>query len=230
MVNIFLGKRKTLLSFPFTKRELFDYVIAICGLTIAFFIATSGGYMMFLFIMIGLYSLDVVLILLLISFIGVLTGFALHETAHKLTAMYYGARAKFIASYYGILFAILTSFFFVVFAAPGAVAIDPYSGRPLQRNELGKTALAGPLVNIIIGALFLLLMTLFGVSTFAWMYYVAFINIFLGLFNLTPGSPFDGGHVFLYSRKVWGVVFVAAAVSVAVLITYPILFGSALAI
>jgi Zn-dependent protease len=95
---------------------------------------------------------------------------ALHELGHALMAMHFGIRTRSITLY-------------------------PFGGiAALEREPLGRAelwiALAGPLVNFGLGGLGLALMGIVpGAGVFAA------LNVGMGLFNLLPAFPMDGGRV-----------------------------------
>lgn len=87
----------------------------------------------------------------------------------------------------------------------------PVEGRNLRnpRRDMIFVALAGPGTNFVLATLAALLLAavfsgsvprqseLYTVSGFAFLSLVSFVqvNVFLGIFNLIPLPPFDGGHV-----------------------------------
>ncbi|MDI6855821.1 MAG: site-2 protease family protein, partial [Candidatus Thermoplasmatota archaeon] len=83
-----------------------------------------------------------------IALLAVATGFLLHELMHKLVAQKYGCWAEYRAFPFGLVLALLMSAAGFVFAAPGAV----YIMGSITKKENGKISLAGPLINIVIGA------------------------------------------------------------------------------
>lgn len=137
---------------------------------------------------------------LIISLVVVGTGFLLHEMGHKLVAQKYKYFAEFRSFDEMLFLAVILSFFGFVFAAPGAVMIG---GRNIKLHHNGKISAAGPLVNIVLGLLFLVLMyTTSGfVSTIG--FWGARINAWLALFNLIPVWVFDGAKIFKWSKAVW---------------------------
>ncbi len=132
-------------------------------------------------------------------------GFVLHELAHRAVAKHYGAQAHYEAWTWGLLLALLMALTFgFVFAAPGAVYIY---GRRLTQEQDGLIALAGPLTNLVLALLFILLMPALGsVATLG-----AKVNLFLGFFNLIPIFPMDGQKVYAWSKPAWLAAFAALA-------------------
>jgi Zn-dependent protease len=135
------------------------------------------------------------------------TGFILHELAHKYVAQEYGLWAEFRLNLTGVLLTALSVFSPLKFIAPGAVVI---SGLP-DRDKMGRTALAGPIVNIIIAIVLLAVMPALGsTSIFQAVLAGAAINSFLAVFNLIPFAIFDGRKVYVWNRRFWAVTFVIA--------------------
>lgn len=149
------------------------------------------------------------------------SGFILHEMAHKLVAIYYGAKARFRMWTQGIIFMLITSVFGFLFAAPGAVYI--YS-KKITRSQNGMISIAGPVFNIILMAFFIVLQIVapvtlyfsflthlgaqlggFGIVNGAlhvWQFGVA-MNLLLAMFNMIPAFPLDGSKVYGWSRALW---------------------------
>ena len=145
---------------------------------------------------------------LIISAIAVGTGFIFHEIAHKVVAQRFGCFAEFRANMSMLIFALFLAFITrnFVFAAPGAVMISGYVNQRLN----GKISIAGPLTNLVLAVLFLLL----GM----WSSYVGFeflgrvfgygfmINTWIGLFNLIPFGNFDGIKILNWNRVYYGLI------------------------
>ena len=77
-------------------------------------------------------------------FAAVMTGFLLHELAHKWMAQKYGCWAEYRGNRNGLLLALLMGAFGFLIAAPGAVMV---AGHVTPRQH-GHIAAVGPLTNI----------------------------------------------------------------------------------
>jgi Zn-dependent protease len=136
------------------------------------------------------------------------TGFILHELAHKYVAQGYGLWAEFRLNLTGVLLTALSVFSPLKFIAPGAVMISGAA----DRDSMGRTALAGPVVNVVITTVLLALIPALGAEL--WLFDAilagASINSFLAVFNLIPVSIFDGRKVYVWNRKLWGILFAIA--------------------
>jgi len=132
------------------------------------------------------------------------SGFILHEMAHKLVAIYFGAYARFQMWLNGLIFMfILVLFLPIIIAAPGAVYIY---AKKLTKRENGLISVAGSITNISIMFIFFLLAK-FSPIPFLFMNNIwtfgAYINAILAAFNMIPLGPLDGGKVFAWNKLVW---------------------------
>ncbi|MCK4777913.1 MAG: site-2 protease family protein [Actinomycetia bacterium] len=105
----------------------------------------------------------------------------LHELSHSLVAKNFGIEIKRI-----------TLFIF------GGVA--EMAGEPDSPSVEIKMAIAGPLMSFALSALFFLFANLLKFLGLSAAFYgpfeiLSFINIALGIFNLFPGFPLDGGRI-----------------------------------
>lgn len=180
----------------FSQRESRDLWIAGIMISLAFAILLSGGYSSLISLKAGLG------IAFVISFFTAGVGFLLHEVMHKYFAQKYGLRAEFRAFRGMLWLAVALSFFGFIFAAPGAVFIW---GGFLNREKNGKISLAGPMTNIILGILFLVLLLVFGKGgAFGYFFSIGLtINSLLGAFNMIPVMPFDGAKILAWNKSVY---------------------------
>jgi len=190
----------------FSNKEIKDLFIAWFMISIAFAILFSGGLDSFLNPVFLLISFG-------ISALTVGIGFLFHELMHKLIAQKYHLWAEFRASYNMLWLAIAFSFFGFIIAAPGAVLIKG----PLSRERNGKISLAGPLTNIVLAILFLLLIVLFSKEGLIGLFfnYGLTINSLLAAFNLLPFGFFDGKKVYVWNKTAY---FISLILSISLLI------------
>src|SRR3989338_5926197 len=178
-----------------SEKELKDLLKAWIAVSIAFAIAMRGS---------SLFSADFYF-KFVISAMTVGAGFLLHELGHKVTAQKYGCFAEFRSFDNMLVLAIAMSFFGFIFAAPGAVMI---SGR-VNSKKNGIISAAGPVVNLILGLIFLILTFLPLPNLFKPVAYYGFvINSWLALFNMIPFGMFDGSKILKWNKFAYG--FIAA--------------------
>ena len=156
------------------------------GVGLSYFLTTTSGI------------LDVAI--LSIAFTA---SFVLHELAHKFSAQHFNLWAEFRVTLQGALITLISIFLPFKLISPGAVMIAG-SG---TKETVGKTAIAGPITNIVLSIACILIAAL-GQPLFL---VVAFINAFLAVFNLIPFGVMDGLKVFMWNKIVWTTIFVAAA-------------------
>lgn len=135
-------------------------------------------------------------------------GFVLHELAHRVVARRFNAQAHFVANNGFLIMSIVIAFAGFFIAAPGAVWYRGY----LTARHNGLIAIAGPLANMALALLFLLLvpaLVFAGIGVPEWLALLCIVgfglNSFIGLFNMIPAGPFDGAKVLEWSPKYFGV-------------------------
>ena len=155
----------------------------------------------------------------LLSFIlGFLASFLIHELAHRYSARSHGLSAGFRLDLMGSVLTIITSIPYIPFKiiAPGAVVISGFA--PI--SVIGSIALAGPLSNIILSAVFYIGSHIFFKTIWiGWLHYVllvlASLNAFIAFFNLLPFGALDGRKIIAWSPARWAMAF---AVSIVLLV------------
>ncbi len=188
--------------FRTSRKEVHDLLEAWILISLAFAIVMTGGLS---------FSSAMIKSFFLSAFtVGI--GFLFHELGHKIVAQMYGCFAEFRASMKMLILAIIFSFFGFLFAAPGAVVI---SGQVSKRQN-GKIAAAGPIVNLMLSALFIPLFFLsqaVGLSVLQELAsYGIWVNAFLALFNMMPFFVLDGKKVLVWSRKAYIMILVPAII------------------
>ena len=131
-----------------------------------------------------------------VAAVAALSGFVAHEMAHKVVAQRHGFWAEFRMSPTGLLLSVPMALFGFLFALPGATLI----GGMGDIREWGRTSLAGPLVNLGEGAVFLAVaFATVPVLDSPWVWvsltFLALVNGIFASFNLLPIGPLDGRKV-----------------------------------
>jgi Zn-dependent protease len=166
------------------------------------------------------------MVLLLVLAVAAVTcglGIMLHELAHRIVARHYGAEAHVVAHNEWLLVSIVIAFAGIFVAAPGAVWHQGIT----TRQQGGLVSLAGPVTNLVLAVLFLLLHLTIGFYDFGGLIPPSYpinvwligyhINAWLGLFNMIPFGPLDGAKVFNWNKVVFGVTIGVAVLMVFVI-------------
>jgi Zn-dependent protease len=112
-----------------------------------------------------------------LSILLLLFGFVLlHELAHSLMALRFGYRVHDIT----------------LWPLGGLARIE--GGMDNPKSEF-LIAAAGPATNLVLAALVYGAILAFGLDQNLLMRYMLFVNILMGLFNLVPAFPLDGGRI-----------------------------------
>ena len=189
----------------FSKYEKEQLTESIGILTIAFTLALSDG------LSVVMNDPNILIRTLPLAFGAVMTGFLLHELAHKWMAQQYGCWAEYRGNRNGLYFALLMSSFGFLLAAPGAVMV---SGKITERQN-GIIAAVGPITNIIIAlvAFPIYLLTAGLEQPIALIgelaRFIVVINLILGGFNMIPIQPLDGSKVIVWSKAAYFGILVA---------------------
>jgi len=186
----------------FDRTELRDLAAAWVTLSIAFtfFLAPRG------FLQMNAAVLGELRDLFVLSMLTVGAGFLLHELAHKVVAVRFGQVAAFRADYGLLGLAIASGLAGFLFAAPGAV----YHRGHITERQNGLVAVAGPVTNLVLAALFLVPFLLFGGFVADIAHLGVLINVFLAAFNMLPAGPLDGRTVLDWHWAPFAVVLLTA--------------------
>lgn len=192
--------------FKFTSNEVRDLIISFFVISLSFSILYTGRDFSSLYF------------ILPIVMVGVGLGFILHELGHKFSAMHFGYWSEYQLWPTGLIIALASSFCGIVFAAPGAVYT--YANY-LDDETNGIISIAGPIVNIALAIIFLLIATIIYPSVFinANMQIVFLvcslgfsINSYLATFNLIPIWNLDGSKVLRWNGLIWVITIAIAGI------------------
>ena len=121
-----------------------------------------------------------------------------HELAHKFVAIAFGATATFKIWGFGLILGVFLRLIYSPFLllAPGYVEIPTEA---LSASQMGLVAFAGPLVNFILWIVPTFILKIkkgkLRKNTAIFLFYTAFLNMWLFIFNMIPLPPLDGSKV-----------------------------------
>jgi Zn-dependent protease len=136
----------------------------------------------------------------------IIASVCLHELAHGLAAISQGDDTPRKTGHMTLNPVVHMGWYSIIFLCLGgicwgAMPVNPSKFRSPKWGNILVSA-AGPLLNLVLGLLFIALIKLSsshpqaGFLSFEFLYLGARINLMLFLFNLLPIPPLDGFHVF----------------------------------
>ncbi len=155
-------------------------------------------------------------------FAAIMTAsFLVHEIAHKIMAQKKGMWAEFRLTTWGAVLTLVSVFLPFKMISPGAMMIG---GSVPNGEDLVKISIAGPITNLIFASSLLGFAFALPFSPMVFMlYFAAYINAFMAVFNLIPFGILDGYKIFSFNKKIWALAF-ATSVTLAI-VTYFQAFG-----
>ena len=149
------------------------------------------------------------------------SSFLAHEIAHKIMGQKNGLWAEFRLTTWGSVLTLVSVFLPFKMISPGAMML---AGQP-NGDEIVKISIAGPAINLIFSTTLLGVALALPASLFVSMlFFAAYINAFMAVFNLVPFGILDGYKIFSFNKKLWALTFVPSAILA--LITYLLTFTS----
>jgi Zn-dependent protease len=137
-------------------------------------------------------------------------SFLVHEMAHKVMAQKAGLWAEFRLTTWGAVLTFASVFLPLKIIAPGAMMI---SGQIPSAKEMLKISIAGVITNLIFAVTFLALTFALPIPIFTGaLFFSAYINSFMALFNLIPFGVLDGYKIFRINKMIWASVFIPSVI------------------
>ena len=202
-----------------SRLELIHLGSAIMVLTIGFTFALTQSSVLMMILFHHGFDLGRFGFGLLLSFLGVVFAFVVHELSHKFMAQKQGLWSEFRMYPKGLftsLFLSMTTGF--VLATPGAVM---FRGKP-RPFEQGRIAVAGPSANIILAAILFAIYQLFFSATVSLVStaigFIFVINAVLGFFNILPFGPLDGVLIYNFNKFIWIILFISSFILLSLVI------------
>jgi Zn-dependent protease len=157
--------------------------------------------------------------------LAMMASFLVHEIAHKIYAQKAGMWAEFRLTTWGAILTLVSVFLPFKMIAPGAMMIG---GNAPSGKDMIKISVAGVITNMIFATVFLSLgfvllpITSVSLAYVAMLFFAAYINAFMALFNLIPFGVLDGYKLFVLNKKIWAAAFTPAVILT--VITYLLFF------
>ncbi len=130
--------------------------------------------------------------------------FLFHELSHKFTAQGYGLTSRFRLDPNFALFSLFTIILPIKIIAPGVVL----SSGEYRLDTSGRISMAGPLINILIGGVFLVFSSFMPLDWAMVVFLlVSKFSFDLALFNMLPFYILDGAKVLKWHQTIFILIF-----------------------
>ena len=126
-----------------------------------------------------------------------------HELGHKFSAQYYGLRSQFHLYPNFAFLSLISVLFPIKFIAPGVIRVRG----DYHTDISARIAMAGPLTNIMIGGVFLILSVFLSDNWGGILSWVSYLSFNIALFNLIPLSVLDGAKIYRWNFYAFLVLF-----------------------
>ncbi len=129
--------------------------------------------------------------------------------------------AEFRLTTWGAVATLVSVFLPFKMISPGAMMIG---GSVPSGEDLVKISIAGPITNLIFSSVLLgCAFALPSSPVVLLLFFAAYINAFMAVFNLIPFGILDGYKIFSFNKKLWALAFAASATLA--IVTYLQAFG-----
>ena len=149
-----------------------------------------------------------------------MTAFLFHEFGHRQVAVHFGLQTKFRLLTFGMLitlFGLVSSIMSFIsgviglpaLALPGAVVV---LGLDKIDRTTGLCKAAGPIVNLVYGSILLVISFIIPRDLYPLNILIgvaAYLNFWLGLFNMIPIGILDGQNIWKWNKKIFLILFIS---------------------
>ena len=187
----------------FSHKEIKHIIVAaLLVIGIGFSIGLYGNYF-------GGFSTQWTWAMMAIFAVIMTASFLVHEIAHKIMGQKKGLWAEFRLTTWGSVLTLVSVFLPFKMISPGAMML---AGSP-NGDDIVQISIAGPATNIILStALLGSAYALFPSPYAVILFFAAYINAFMAVFNLIPFGILDGYKIFSFNKKLWALAFVPSAI------------------
>ncbi|MBE6487134.1 MAG: hypothetical protein E7Z86_00210 [Methanosphaera stadtmanae] len=197
----------------FTKDEIKHLLLSFIAVTIIFSIHLTNKYH---------WSTNEFITVLPLTLIVFVISLILRTFIQKKIALDYRYTIQYKLYSYGLIFSIITMIFNIIVLIPSYIDYGLYE-RMISDNEKYKISLVGPVFNIILAVIFMIILLIikpyFSLNIVDINFYIMLaaiigfnVNSYMSFFNLIPFVVTDGLNLFNYKTSVWIILIVLSGI------------------